>query len=353
MAGIPTPRKIVASVNHRRTRTVEDSRMPLTEHLRELRNRLAKALLAFVAGLIVCFIFRDTILGWLVEPYCDLPSDVRAQVENGDCRLYFFGIVDAFMINLKVSALAGAVLSSPVWLYQLWSFITPGLHRHERRWSLTFVLCSLALFALGGFFAYATLETGLRLLLGFGGDSLVSVLDANRYLSYVLAMLVIFGLSFEIPLLVCMLNLAGVVSTKRLRSWRRAEIFLTFVFAAIVTPSQDPFTMLALGLPMIVLYEVALLIGWLNDRRRRLLGDTSPYAELGDDEVSPLDLDDSGQARRQAAAQQLPGRAGRKARKAAAAAAAAGQQPPAVPAPSQPATAATTAGGDASGHDAT
>lgn len=317
MPVLPTPRRVAASVNHRRTRTVEDSRMPLTEHLRELRNRLFKALLAFVVATVVCFIFRGTLLDWLMRPYCDLPAKIRVET-GGECKLYVFGILDPFMINLKISAYAGAVLSAPVWLYQLWSFITPGLHRHERRWSLTFVLCSLVLFALGGVFAYLTLETGLKILLGFGGDSLGSLLDANKYLSYVLAMLVIFGLSFEVPLLICMLNLAGVVTTARLRSWRRAEIFLTFVFAAIVTPSQDPFTMLALGLPMIVLYEVALLIGWLNDRRKKLQGDTSVYADLDDDAASPLEFDDSGDARRLAtltAQAQQEGRAGRRARK--------------------------------------
>ncbi len=270
--------------------------MPLTEHLRELRNRVAIALLAFAVASVVCFIFEPRIFDWLKAPYCDLPASKRFSPDGlaaDDCTLYFFGILDAFTIRLKISMIAAAVVSSPVWLYQLWSFITPGLHRHERRWSLTFVGVSLALFATGGVFAYLTLSTGLGLLLGFGGNGLVSVLDGNRYLSYVQAMLLIFGLSFEVPLLVTMLNLAGIISTAKLRSWRRAEIFLVFVFAAIVTPSQDPFTMLALGLPMVVLYEVALIIGWLNDRRVARRGDTSPYTDLDDDETSPLDFDDA------------------------------------------------------------
>ena len=294
MPRFPTPRRVISSIQYRRTRTVEDSRMPLTEHLRELRNRLAKALLAFAVGTIICFIFYGPIFDWLIQPYCDLPPKTRGDFSAGDqdCQLAFFGVLDAFMIRLKISMIAGAVVSAPVWLYQLWSFITPGLHRHERRWSLTFVSLSLVLFAVGGFCAYLTLSKGLSLLLGFGGDGLVSVLDVNKYLSYVIAMLLVFGLSFELPLLVTMLNLAGVVSTARLRSWRRAEIFLVFVFAAVVTPSQDPFTMLALGLPMTFLYEVALLIGWLNDRRKARRGDTSPYAGLDDDETSPLDFDD-------------------------------------------------------------
>ncbi|OHV35186.1 MULTISPECIES: twin-arginine translocase subunit TatC [Pseudofrankia] len=338
MPGIPTPRRIASSVNDRRTRTVEDSRMPLTEHLRELRNRLFKSLLAFLAALVVAFVFKNTIMHWLTGPYCDLPAKLRAQQAGANCQLYFFDITGAFMIELKVAAIAAAVLSAPVWLYQLWSFITPGLHQHERRWSLTFVSISLVLFAVGGVFAYLTLETGLRLLLGFGGEHLVSLLSAEKYLSYVIAMLLIFGISFEVPLLICLLNLAGLVTTKRLRSWRRAEIFLTFVFAAIVTPSQDPFTMLALGLPMILLYEVALFIGWLNDRRKKLRGDTSAYAEFDDDAATPLDFDDSGEARRLATLTeqaQQEGRAGRKARKQLAALAQVG-----------PADSAGSAGGD-------
>ncbi len=300
MLRAPTPRRIAEAVQYRRSRTVEDSRMPLTEHLRELRDRLVKALIAFAVGTIVCFVFFQPIFDWLKEPYCSLPAETRLGTGgNAGCQLYFFGILDAFMIRLKISMMAGAVVSAPIWLYQLWSFITPGLHRHERRWSLTFVSISLVLFALGGFFAYLTLHKGLGLLLGFSGDGLVSVLDVNKYLSYVIAMLVVFGLSFELPLLVTMLNLAGVISTAKLRSWRRPEIFLVFLFAAIVTPSQDPFTMLALGLPMTLFYEVALVIGWLNDRRKARRGDTSPYADLGDDETSPLDMPDRDRDRSQ------------------------------------------------------
>jgi len=292
VVALPTPKRIAAAVNHRRTRTVEDSRMSLTEHLTELRNRLAVALVAIVVASIVCFVFEPHIFNFLKAPYCHLPASHRVTVGvNQECRLYFFGIVDGFMIRLKISAIAGIIAASPVWLYQLWSFITPGLHRHERRWSLTFVFASIALFVLGAFFAYLTLSKGLSLLLSFGGNGLASLLDVNKYLSYVTAMLLIFGLSFELPLLVTMLNLAGILPTQKLRDWRRPEIFLVFVFAAVVTPSQDPFTMLALGLPMVLLYEVAVVIGRINDRRKARKGDQSPYAHLGDDEASPLDLD--------------------------------------------------------------
>jgi sec-independent protein translocase protein TatC len=320
VAGFPTPKSIAASAGHRRTRTVEDSRMPLTEHLRELRNRLAKALIALVVATLVCFFaFEPQIMSFLTHPYCSLPARERLNLGNnsGSCKLLVFGVLDPFMIRLKISATAGAIFSSPVWLYQLWSFITPGLHRHERRWGLSFVVASLALFALGGYFAYTTMHTGLKILLGFSGPSMISALDANKYLSYVQAMVLIFGASFEIPLIVCLLNLAGVVETARLRSWRRMEIFLTFCFAAVVTPSQDPFTMLALGIPMILLYEVALAIGWVNDRRKARRGDADIYGGLGDEAASPLGLDDSGLAQRRAVLETRShedSRAGRRAR---------------------------------------
>lgn len=266
--------------------------MSLTDHLTELRNRLAKALIALAVASAVCFYFEPHIFNFLKEPYCKLPAKHRFSTGR-TCQLYFFDITGAFILRLKISIVSGAVASSPVWLYQLWSFITPGLHRHERRWALSFVSASLALFAAGGFFAYITLQKGLSLLLSFGGAGLGSLLDGTKYLSYVFAMLMIFGVSFEFPLVVLMLNLAGVVSTTRLRSWRRSEIFLVFVFAAVITPSQDPFTMCALAIPMVALYEVAVLLGRINDRRRARKQHDSPYGDLADDETSPLDLDDS------------------------------------------------------------
>jgi sec-independent protein translocase protein TatC len=262
--------------------------MSLTDHLTELRNRLGKALIALAIASAVCFYFEPHIFNFLKEPYCRLPAKHRAPTSTGNCQLYFFGITDAFFLRFKISMISGAALSAPVWLYQLWSFITPGLHRHERRWALSFVVSSIVLFAAGGFFAYLTLEKGLSLLLGFGGNGLVSVLDGTRYLSYVIAMLMIFGLSFELPLLVLMLNLAGVVTTTKLRSWRRMEIFLVFVFAAVITPSQDPFTLCALAVPMCVFYEVAIIAGRVNDKRKTRRERASPYTDLDDDETSDL-----------------------------------------------------------------
>ncbi|MDQ1698059.1 MAG: sec-independent protein translocase protein TatC, partial [Frankiaceae bacterium] len=186
---------------------------------------------------------------------------------------------------------AGLILSAPVWLWQLWRFITPGLHGNERKWALSFVGSSMVLFALGGLFAYLTLSRGLHFLLGFakGDNGLTSLLTFDSYLSYVVAIVLVFAVSFEFPLVVVMLNLANVLSYARLRRWTRGIIFGIFAFAAVATPTQDPFTMLALAVPLCLLYAVALGIANVHDRRVARRADASPYAHLADDELSPLD----------------------------------------------------------------
>lgn len=265
----------------------DDARMTLSEHLRELRRRLVIALIAVAAGTGLAFAFHGQILHVLTRPYCNLPASYRLVTDK--CTLVVTGVLDPFTVTLRLSLYAGLVLSSPVWLWQAWRFVTPGLYRHERRWALTFVGSSLALFALGGFFAYLTLHNGLRFLLGFATGGLASLLTFDSYLSYVTAIILVFAVSFEFPLVVIMLNLVGVVSYSRLRRWSRGIIFAIFAFAAVATPTQDPFTMLALAVPLCLLYGVALGVAFLHDRAAARRGDTSPYAHLRDDEISPLD----------------------------------------------------------------
>jgi sec-independent protein translocase protein TatC len=195
-------------------------------------------------------------------------------------------------VTLRLSLYAGLLLSSPVWLYQLWRFVTPGLYDKERRWALTFVASSVGLFAAGAVVAYITLQNGLRFLLGFQGGGLASLLNFNSYLSYVVAMMLVFAVSFELPLFIVMLNFAGVLTYDRLRRSTRGIIFGIFAFAALVTPSQDPFTMIALALPMCVLFLGAMLVARVHDRRAAARGDRSAYAHLSDDEISPLDDDE-------------------------------------------------------------
>ena len=236
----------------------------------------------------IAFLLFHRVFDVLRAPYCDLPVSKRYGGQT--CDLVAFGVLDPFLLRLKVSVIAGAIFSSPVWLYQLWAFITPGLHRHERRWAVLFVGTGVAFFSLGAFFAYITLSKGLQFLLGFAGGGIVSLLEVTRYLNYVILMLVVFGVSFEFPLVVVMLNVAGVVSNERLRRWRRPAIFLLFVFAAVITPSQDPFTMSAMAIPLCLFYEGAIIFARLNDRRRARRASESPYAGLADDETSPLRL---------------------------------------------------------------
>ena len=264
-----------------------DGRMSLHQHLQELRRRAFICIAAIAVGTIVSFVFHETLLHALTHPYCQLPHSYR--LVGDKCSLFVSGVLDAFTVTLKLSLYAGLVLSSPVWLFQIWRFITPGLYRHERRYALMFVGASMGLFALGGVFAWLTLEKGLHFLLGFATGGVTSLLSFNSYLSFVTAMVLIFAVSFEFPLLVVMLNQVGVVSAARLRHWTRGVLFGIFVFAAVATPSQDPFTMTALAVPVCLLYGIAVLIATLHDRRAAGRADISEFTDLGDDELSPLD----------------------------------------------------------------
>ena len=261
--------------------------MTLTEHLGELRRRLIISVLAIVAGTIVAFVFHHQILSTLTRPYCHLPASYR--LVSNRCTLVVTGVLDAFTVTLKLSLYAGLVLSSPVWLWQLWRFVTPGLHDNERRYAVAFVGSSVLLFGTGALVAYLTLSNGLHFLLGFATGGLTSLLTFDSYLSYVVALVLVFAVSFEFPLLVIMLNIVNVLSYQRLRRWTRMVVFSIFAFAAVATPTQDPFTMLALAVPITALYAGSLGFAYVHDRRAARRGDRSAYAHLGDDELSPLD----------------------------------------------------------------
>jgi sec-independent protein translocase protein TatC len=274
--------------------------MTLVAHLTELRNRVAKALLALLIATAVSFWWYEHGLGDFIRaPYCGLPENLRyGGDDSGGCGLLITDVFGGVFIRLKVSFLAGAVLSAPFWLYQLWAFITPGLKRNEKRYGIGFVAVSTALFALGAVLAYVSLAAGLRLLLGLAGDGVVIALTAQDYIGFVLSLLVAFGVSFEVPLIAAALNLVGILSYEVLRNSRRWIFFLTIVFAAFVTPTQDPFTMLLMAGPMIVLFEAAIQIARIVDRRRARRADVEHFHDLGDDDASPLDarpssLDDS------------------------------------------------------------
>jgi sec-independent protein translocase protein TatC len=263
--------------------------MSLIEHLRELRRRVIISAAAIAVGTAVAFALHDHVQHIVTRPYCDLPAHYHRF--GGSCALIVSGVLDPFTVTLRLSLYTGLLLSSPVWLWQLWQFVTPGLYARERRWALIFVGSSVTLFAAGAVVAYVTLQNGLRFLLGFAstGSGLTSLLTFSSYLSYFTAMVLVFAISFEFPLFVIMLNLVNVVSYDRLRRWTRGIIFGIFVFAAVATPSQDPFTMIALAAPMSLLYGGALGVAYLHDRRASRRGETSAYAHLADDELSPID----------------------------------------------------------------
>jgi sec-independent protein translocase protein TatC len=264
-----------------------EGRMPLMEHIRELRNRLLKALLGLGLGMVVGWIFFKPAWNFIAEPFCKLNIQGVVGCGKDGHPLIVTGVFDAFFLHLKIAFVVGLILSSPVWLYQLWAFVAPGLYQRERRWTYVFMGGAIPLFAAGAFLAYLTLDKVLGILLGFTPDHVVPLVTITSYLSYAVAMLLIFGATFELPLFVVVLNLAGVLTHARIRKWRRTLVFGIFVFAAVATPSQDPFTMLALALPTVVLFEVAELVAYVHDRRKAARPD--PYADLSDDEASPLE----------------------------------------------------------------
>ncbi|MCW2575383.1 MAG: tatC [Modestobacter sp.] len=263
--------------------------MTLIGHLRELRNRVGIALLFVLLATAVAFWWYEHGLGDFIRaPYCNLPSDLRFTDNNGTCGLLVTNVFGGALIRLKISFIAGIVLSAPCWLYQLWAFITPGLKKSEKRYGVAFVTVSTLLFALGAALAYISLSAGLRLLLGLAGDGVVVALTAEDYIGFVISLLLAFGVSFELPLIAVVLNLIGVLTYAALSKARRWIYFLTIVFAAFITPTQDPFTMLLMAGPMCVLFEMAIQIARFVDKRRAKREAAEGFADLDDDEASPL-----------------------------------------------------------------
>ncbi len=264
--------------------------MTLIGHLRELRNRVGIALLFVLIGTAVAFWWYDHGLGDFIRaPYCDLPDDLRYNASDGTCGLLVTDVFGGALIRLKIAFIAGVVLSAPFWLYQVWAFITPGLKRNEKRYGVSFVAVSTLLFALGAALAYISLSAGLKLLLNLAGDGVVVALTAQDYIGFVISLLLAFGVSFELPLIAVVLNLVGVLSHAVLAKARRWIYFLTIVFAAFITPTQDPFTMLLMAGPMCVLFELAIQVARVVDKRRAKREAALGLQGLDDDEASPLD----------------------------------------------------------------
>jgi sec-independent protein translocase protein TatC len=262
-----------------------DGSMTLIEHVRELRNRLFKASLAILVGFGVGYALSKPVLNVLQDPYCNLPGSMV----NGKCNFVQLGPADYLILQLKVALWVGLIVAGPVWLYQLWAFIAPGLHRHERRWAYIFTAIAAPLFALGAFLAFFVVQKGLEFLLSIADENITQTLEIGRYISFVTNLILIFGVAFEFPLVVLLLNFTGMVSGKRMLGWWRVAVFVFFAFSAVVTPTPDPFGMTALAIALCALYFIAVGVALVNDRRRARRN--TLYAGLSDDEISPLDTE--------------------------------------------------------------
>lgn len=261
--------------------------MPLTDHLRELRTRLVRSGLAIAVGMAVGWYFYPELFAWLSQPFNAVVD--QANAEGRTVTLALTGVADPFVLQLQVAAVSGLILSSPVWLYQLWRFVTPGLHRNERRWALGFAAVATPLFAMGVGLAYAVLPFGLQILFGFTPEGVENIVSVDRYLSFFLRMVLVFGVGFLVPLLLVLLNFAGLLTGRRLMSWWRWILMSVFLFAAVATPTGDPINLLLLAAPILFLVVIAVGVCLLNDRRRarRRAADVD-YDTLDDDEASPI-----------------------------------------------------------------
>lgn len=260
-----------------------DGSMSLVEHLLELRSRLFKASLAVVAGMIAGYLLSQTVYELLERPYNNLPEPGEEWLP-----LQQLGAMDGFILKLKIALWVGLIIGAPIWLYQLWAFIAPGLHRRERRWAYVFGAVAIPLFALGGLLAYFVVEKGLQFLLEAGVQGVAVQLEVSGYISFVTTLILVFGLSFQFPVLLLLLNFSGMVSARKLLGAWRVVVFVCFAFAAIFTPDPGPFGMVLLAACLCVLYFAAVGIAFLHDRRKAR---REEFADLPDDQISALDED--------------------------------------------------------------
>src|SRR6185437_4751376 len=255
-----------------------DGSMTLMEHLRELRSRLFKGALGVLGGLIIGLVVADPVLKFLTRPYCDLRPGQK-------CEFIVNGPIDPFLLQLRVGLYIGLVLGAPIWLYQLWAFIAPGLHRNERKYTYMFVAIAAPLFLGGATLAHFVVAKSLHFFLHVNGDFNLTV-GLPGYFDFVTKMMLLFGAGFEFPLIMLMLNFVGMISARRMLGWWRIAVFLMFVFGAVVTPTPDPFGTSILAGSMAILYFGAVGVAFINDRRKGR--DQPAYAGLADDEMSPL-----------------------------------------------------------------
>ena len=240
--------------------------MTLVEHLEELRHRLLITIGAVAVGSVVGWFLYDPFLRLIRRPFCDFVTSNPEFAPPTGCDLIFSGPIDGLLVKFKVVVFLGLAVTLPVVLFQLWAFITPGLTSRERRYAAPFIVSSVLLFFLGAAVAIITLPKALDFLLGFAGPSTVPLITLDRYVSFTVLVTLAFGVSFLFPVVLVFLELVGILSSARLRSWRRWAILGIAIFAAVITPSSDPYSMLAMMIPMYLFYEAAIIIGRLLKR---------------------------------------------------------------------------------------
>ncbi len=251
----------------RPTVATPDDRMTLTEHLSELRVRIIRSVLAVAVGTIVVVVFYDPLLRFLKRPYvriCKVNTDLAC-----DGTLNTLGPLEGFSTRMRVALYGGIILALPVLLWQIWRFIVPALHAKEKRYAYPFIISSIVLFVLGGYIAYWTLDKSLEFLITWSGQDVNQVYQVSKYISLVGLMVAAFGIGFEFPVLLVFLQLVGVLTPQTLlKGWRYA-IMAIFVIAAVITPSGDPISMLALAIPMTLFYLISVGLGFIFQRRKR------------------------------------------------------------------------------------
>ncbi|HET6713201.1 MAG TPA: twin-arginine translocase subunit TatC [Actinomycetota bacterium] len=252
----------------RRSEAERTGTMSVMEHLEELRRRIVIAFFAILAGAVVGWFLYPYVLELLRDPFCQYLRDNPEVRPPAGCDLVFNSPVDAFLTKLKMVGFLGLIVALPVVLYQLWAFIVPGLTSREKRWSIPFIVSSTLLFIAGAAFAIWTLPRALEFLLGFGGEAIVPLITFDRYIGFVTLVTLAFGVSFLFPVILVFLEAVGVLSWQLLASWRRWAILGISVFAAVITPSGDPYTMFAMMIPMYVFYEASIIIGRIMKRSR-------------------------------------------------------------------------------------
>lgn len=261
----------------------DGGRMSLADHFRELRARLMRSALYLVVATVVAFFFWHQLFELIFEPYNSARKALGTRVTT---EAVITGATGPLMLQLKLCGVAAIVASSPLWLFEIWGFIVPGLHPRERKWTRIFLAVAGPLFLAGVAVGYYILPRGLQVLISFTPAHVTSLIDFNNYFSFITRMLLVFGISFEIPLFVVLLNLAGVLPGRVLAQYRSWIIVGTFIFAAVATPSTDPFSMTLLAVPMTLLFLVSEAISRVVDRRRARAAQAA--APWSDDEQSPL-----------------------------------------------------------------